>query len=84
MDACLGLFLMIVIVVGSMLLEFDATRGTSVIQIILMIGSILALLGIVAAFGLALYRTYWPNRTYGIFLSHHKLGAAVLSRSRDL
>ena len=27
---------------------------------------------------LVLYRAYKPSKTYGIFLSHHKLGAAVL------
>ena len=80
MDACLALFLMVVIVVGSMLLEFDSSRGTQVIQVILMIGMILAAIGLVAAFSWATYRTYNPTRTYGIFLSHHKLGAAVLSR----
>lgn len=31
----------------------------------------------VAVVLLVLYRAYKPSKTYGIFLSHHKLGAAV-------
>eukprot|EP00913_Durusdinium_trenchii_P025228 g23683.t1 len=80
MDACLALFLMLVIVVGSLLLEFDPERGTTVVSVILMIGTVVAFVGLVVAFSFAAYRTYRPSRTYGIFLSHHKLGAAVLSR----
>ncbi|CAE6972696.1 SVEP1 [Symbiodinium natans] len=80
MDSCLALFLITVIVVGSMLLDFDVQRGTVFIQIILMIGTVLAFIGLVILFGTATYRAYRPSRTYGIFLSHHKLGAAVLSR----
>ncbi|OLP95414.1 Sushi, von Willebrand factor type A, EGF and pentraxin domain-containing protein 1 [Symbiodinium microadriaticum] len=80
MDSCLALFLITVIVVGSMLLDFDVQRGTVFIQIILMIGTVLAFIGLVFLFGMATYRAYRPSRTYGIFLSHHKLGAAVLSR----
>eukprot|EP00435_Cladocopium_sp_Y103_P007677 s1178_g2.t1 len=88
-DACLALFLMLVIVVGSMLLDFDTSRGTAVIQMILIVGMVLAGIGLVLVFSWAVYRAYHPSRTYGhlakvtptgIFLSHHKLGAAVLSR----
>jgi len=39
--------------------------GTQVIQVILMIGMILAAIGLVAAFSWATYRTYNPTRTYG-------------------
>ncbi|CAK9062823.1 unnamed protein product [Durusdinium trenchii] len=54
--------------------------GTTVVSVILMIGTVVAFVGLVVAFSFAAYRTYRPSRTYGIFLSHHKLGAAVLSR----
>jgi len=80
MDAGLALFLIVVIVVGSMLLDFDVARGTYIIQVILMIGTVFAAIGLILIFVLAVYRAYRPTRTYGIFLSHHKLGAAVLSR----
>ncbi|CAL1159370.1 unnamed protein product, partial [Cladocopium goreaui] len=80
MDSCLALFLMVVIVVGSMLLDFDSSRGNTTIQMILIVGMVLAFIGLLLVFCWAVYRTYHPSRTYGIFLSHHKLGAAVLSR----
>lgn len=39
-----------------------------------------AFLGVVAILAHGIYRTYKPMRTYGLFLSHHKLGAGVLAR----
>lgn len=46
----------------------------------LRIGFILVSTALLAVIGMVAYRTYKPSKTYGIFLSHHKLGAAVLCR----
>ena len=50
----------------------------SPILICLWLGSpVLLSTAFVAVVLLVLYRAYKPSKTYGIFLSHHKLGAAV-------
>lgn len=80
LDSGLALTLVTTVVLGSTLLNFDVARGTVVIQILSMIGFILVSTALLAVIGMVAYRTYKPSKTYGIFLSHHKLGAAVLCR----
>lgn len=46
----------------------------------LRIGFVVASMCLLFMIALVAYRTYSPTRTYGIFLSHHKVGAAVLCR----
>lgn len=80
LDSGLTGCLIAVVVLGCMLLDFNVARGTVVIQILSMMAFVLLSTAFVAVVLLVLYRAYKPSKTYGIFLSHHKLGAAVLCR----
>eukprot|EP00435_Cladocopium_sp_Y103_P016147 s1465_g4.t1 len=80
LDSGLTVSLIAFVVLGCMLLDFNVARGTVVIQILSMIAFVLLSTAFVAVIVLVLYRAYKPSKTYGIFLSHHKLGAAVLCR----
>lgn len=80
LDSGLSVSLIAFVVLGCMLIDFNVSRGTVVIQILSMIAFVLLSTAFVAMIVLVLYRAYKPSKTYGIFLSHHKLGAAVLCR----
>ena len=79
-DASLGLCAITTITMGVILLDFNVARHTIIIQIVSLIFSIIILLLAFISGALVVYRAYRPKRTYGMFLSHHKLGAAVLAR----
>jgi len=78
-DAALGVLLIVVIVLGSLLLDFDLRKGRVAIEITLaaMVFAGKALL-LTALF--AIYHYCKPSKTYGIFLCHHRYGAGVLTR----
>lgn len=80
LDAFLAVSLVVVLVVGSMLMEFDAEGGTEVLQIVMFITLISGVLAVLVITVKSLYPILRPQKTYGIFLSHHKSAAAVLSR----
>jgi len=79
-DASLGLCAITTITMGVILLDFNVARHTIIIQIVSLIFSIIILLLAFTSGAWVVYRAYRPKRTYGMFLSHHKLGAAALAR----
>eukprot|EP00435_Cladocopium_sp_Y103_P010730 s2299_g2.t2 len=73
-------FLVAAVAIGITLLDFDVKRQTIIVQIMSMLSTLCFLTLFLALLCYSAYRAYRPSRTYGIFLSHHKLGAAVLAR----
>eukprot|EP00435_Cladocopium_sp_Y103_P005389 s2299_g1.t2 len=79
-DAGFALLTVMVMILATTLLEFDVEQELLLIQILSMLLAALVFLGAVVALIISVYKTYNPIRTYGIFLSHHKLGAGALAR----
>mmetsp|Transcript_13467 Transcript_13467/g.29647 ORF Transcript_13467/g.29647 Transcript_13467/m.29647 type:complete len:770 (+) Transcript_13467:1-2310(+) len=79
-DAGFALLTVMVMILATTLLEFDVEQELLLIQILSMLLAALVFFGAVAALVISVYKTYKPSRTYGIFLSHHKLGAGALAR----
>jgi len=79
-DAGMCLFLALVILLGSMIFDFDPQRGATFMQVLLLLGTAFALIVFSAIIGRATWKAWKPALTYGIFLSHHKLGAGALAR----
>jgi len=79
-DAGFSLVLMLVMLLATTLLQFDVAREVLLIQIVAMILLSLILLGAMVALIFSTYRAYKPTKAYGIFLSHHKMGAGSLAR----
>eukprot|EP00438_Fugacium_kawagutii_P009185 Skav219771 [mRNA] locus=scaffold5208:91981:98971:+ [translate_table: standard] len=76
----LSIVLISAVAMAIVLLEFDVARQTIIIQVMSMLSSLVLMCCVVFMMGITAYRAYRPKRNYGIFLSHHKLGAAVLAR----
>eukprot|EP00931_Biecheleriopsis_adriatica_P098945 TRINITY_DN7315_c0_g1_i1.p1 TRINITY_DN7315_c0_g1~~TRINITY_DN7315_c0_g1_i1.p1 ORF type:complete len:1557 (-),score=234.42 TRINITY_DN7315_c0_g1_i1:112-4782(-) len=80
LDASLNLLLLLLLVIGSMMVDFEQQSGSAVLQGMLYVVIIVMAGAFPIVGGYLLYRVLRRQRTYGIFLSHHKAGAAVLSR----
>lgn len=80
LDAVISCFLVAACAIGITLLDFDVKRQTITIQIMSMLSCLCVLMLFLSLLCYSAYRAYRPTRSYGIFLSHHKLGAAVLAR----
>lgn len=80
MDAGLSLLLNMSMISATTLLDFDIKEELFNVQVLSMIVVVISFLCAAFALGLAVRRVYKPMCRYGVFLSHHKLGAGSLAR----
>jgi len=80
LDAGFGVTLTLFIVGGSMMGDFDMEQTEEVTQGFLVTGIILAAIGTLAIIAFCLAKAMLCHRKFFIFISHHKVGAALLAR----
>jgi len=79
-DAALSIALCLILVAGALLIDLSDGTGQEVVQISMIVIGIVASVCLLTIIAINVFYALRPPKRYGIFLSHHKVGAAVLAR----